>query len=59
ISKPRLKFLRHSSSRSAASSSSYFDRLKSLTQSAEPYPCLKDLANIVTDLCANVNVSIG
>ncbi|THV06615.1 hypothetical protein K435DRAFT_773272 [Dendrothele bispora CBS 962.96] len=54
----RLRFLRHSNSRYAASSSCS-DRLTSLTQSAEPYPCLKDLANIVTDLCANVNVSIG
>ncbi|THU76264.1 hypothetical protein K435DRAFT_787286, partial [Dendrothele bispora CBS 962.96] len=40
-----LKLLRHSKSRSAASSSSYSDRLTSLTQSAEHYPHLKALAD--------------
>ncbi|THV01461.1 hypothetical protein K435DRAFT_853861 [Dendrothele bispora CBS 962.96] len=55
--RPRLKFLRHSNSRSAASSSSYSDRLTSLTQSAEHYPHLKALADIVTVLYSNVNRS--
>ncbi|THU75185.1 hypothetical protein K435DRAFT_881420 [Dendrothele bispora CBS 962.96] len=53
----RLKSLRHSNSRSAASSSSYSDRLTSLTQSAEDYPQLKALADIVTVLYSNVNRS--
>ncbi|THU75339.1 hypothetical protein K435DRAFT_787602, partial [Dendrothele bispora CBS 962.96] len=60
IAKPtaRLKFLRHSKSRSAAtSSSSYSDRLTSLTQSAEHYPHLKALADIVNVLYSNVNRS--
>ncbi|THU95022.1 hypothetical protein K435DRAFT_779172 [Dendrothele bispora CBS 962.96] len=51
----RLKFLRRSKSQSAASSSSYSDRLTSLTQSAEHYPHLKALADIVTVLYSNVN----
>ncbi|THU89037.1 hypothetical protein K435DRAFT_781804 [Dendrothele bispora CBS 962.96] len=56
----RLKFdfLRHSKSQSAASSSSYSDRLTSLTQSAEHYPHLKALADIVNVLYSNVNVTI-
>ncbi|THU85848.1 hypothetical protein K435DRAFT_783145 [Dendrothele bispora CBS 962.96] len=53
--RPQLKFLRHSKSRSAASSSSYSDCLTSLTQSAEHYPHLKALANIVNILYSNVN----
>ncbi|THU85839.1 hypothetical protein K435DRAFT_783133 [Dendrothele bispora CBS 962.96] len=55
--RPRLKFLRHSNSRSAASSPSYSDRLTSLTQSAEHYPHLKALADIVNILYSNVNRS--
>ncbi|THU84620.1 hypothetical protein K435DRAFT_870091 [Dendrothele bispora CBS 962.96] len=57
IAKPGAwwKSLRHSNSRYAASASSCPDRLTSLTQSAEDYPRLKALANIVTVLCSNVN----
>ncbi|THU76263.1 hypothetical protein K435DRAFT_879457 [Dendrothele bispora CBS 962.96] len=54
--RPRLKFLRHSNSRSS-SSSSYSDRLASLTQSAEHYPHLKALADSVNVLYSNVNRS--
>ncbi|THU83425.1 hypothetical protein K435DRAFT_427881 [Dendrothele bispora CBS 962.96] len=53
----RLKFLRHSKSQSAASSSSYSDHLTSLTQSADHYPHLKALADIVNVLYSNVNRS--
>ncbi|THU95024.1 hypothetical protein K435DRAFT_779174 [Dendrothele bispora CBS 962.96] len=55
--RPRLKFLPHSNSQSAATSSSYSDRLTSLTQSAEHYPHLKALADIVNILYSNVNQS--
>ncbi|THV01462.1 hypothetical protein K435DRAFT_793387 [Dendrothele bispora CBS 962.96] len=55
--RPQLKFLRRSNSRSTASSSSYSDRLASLTQSAEHYPHLKALADIVTVLYSNASVN--
>ncbi|THV01458.1 hypothetical protein K435DRAFT_836847 [Dendrothele bispora CBS 962.96] len=58
-SMPRLKFLRHSNSRAAASSPSYSDRLASVIQSAEDYPDLKALAGIVNVLYSNVNRSNG
>ncbi|THU92434.1 hypothetical protein K435DRAFT_862465 [Dendrothele bispora CBS 962.96] len=57
----RLKSLQRPNSRSAAiSSSSYSDRLTSLTQSAKHYPRLEELAGIMTDLYSNaVDVKIG
>ncbi|THU91276.1 hypothetical protein K435DRAFT_780798 [Dendrothele bispora CBS 962.96] len=55
IAKPTAR-LKYSKSRSAAISS-YSDRLTSLTQSAEHYPHLKALADIVNVLNSNVNRS--